>query len=203
MSTTLSRTRSSAADRDSFDRRGATAASVVHAARVHNLLAVKLIADRRPRRRAAGTRPGRNDVDVLGLHPGQVPDPGTSPWTSGDAGPGSSSGADSVRQPSAGNVAVGPVGWSSSGHGRTWLPGTFAPRCGITLSDMGGQGERTRSRSVRPRALRRSSDKIRRSGRSGDERGATDRNARSCWRHHGSNRGTLEIPYKGSMLRPG
>ena len=86
----------------------------------------------RRRRRAAETPAGTPDaVDVLGLHSGQAPNPGTSSRTAGDADPGSSSGPGPVRRSSPGNVTAEPAD------------------CGSVRRDVGGRGCPERPHPIR------------------------------------------------------
>jgi hypothetical protein len=103
----------------------------------------------RRRRRAAQTRPGRpGAVDVPWLASGAGPEPGHEltdgggrrPWIIRRAGP------RQAAKPWERHGRAGRLRFSSPGRGRTWLPGASAPHPGITLSDAGGQGERTRTR---------------------------------------------------------
>jgi len=108
------RTHCHAADRVLIGRRDAGTPSIVHAARAHRPLAVKLIAGRGAGDERRRPRPGRpGAVDVPGVHSGQAPNPGTSSRTAGDAGPGSSSGPGPVRRPGPGNVTAEPAGRGS------------------------------------------------------------------------------------------
>ena len=139
-----------AADRVLIDRRGAGTASIVHAARAHRPLMVKLIAGHGAGGGRRGPRPERpGAVGVRGLHPGQVPAPGASPRTAGDVSPRSSGGPAPVSQaarPREGHGRVGRLRFSPPARGRTWLPGAPALGPGVTLSDAGGHGKRAHSR---------------------------------------------------------
>jgi hypothetical protein len=129
-------------------------------------LEVKLVAGHA----AGGSRPGRRDAaDVLSLYTGSGSGPGHEltdgrghrPWIIQRAGP--------VRRPGPGTSRQGqPAAVQfARGRGRAWLPGA-CPLCpGVTLSDAGGQRERTRTRrSARKRGARQSDPWLRRTGRS-------------------------------------
>jgi hypothetical protein len=128
--------------------RGAGTPSVVHAARAHGAPGGEADRRSRRRRRAAGTRPGHRDaVSILGLYPGQVPDPGTSSRTARDAGPLiiQRPGPRQAARPRERHGGAGRPRFSSPAR---WLPGAPAPCPGVTLSHTGGQGERAHCRSV-------------------------------------------------------
>lgn len=70
------------------DCRDAGTTSIVHAARAHHPLAVKLIAGRGAGDERRRPRPGRlGAVDVPGSHSGQAPNPGTTSRTAGGRRP--------------------------------------------------------------------------------------------------------------------
>jgi hypothetical protein len=112
-------------------------------------LAVKLIAGRGAGDQRRRPRPGRpGAVDVPWRASGAGPGPGHEltdgggrrPWIIQRAGP------RQAARPRERHGRAGRLRFSSPGRGRTWLPGASAPYPGITLSDAGGQGERTRTR---------------------------------------------------------
>jgi hypothetical protein len=131
-----------------LDRRGAGTPSVVHAALAHGPLAVKLIAGHGAGGERRGPPPG-------------CPRCHRRPWSASGAGPEPGHGlprtpaldhsAGRTRQaakPRERHGRAGRLRFSSPRRGRTWLPGASAPYPGITLSDAGGQGARTRTRPV-------------------------------------------------------
>ena len=159
-----------AADRVFLDRRGAGTPSR-RACRT-GLWLPRGEADRGSRRgrRAVGAPAGtprcrRRPWPASGSGPGpghELPDGrGRRPWIIQRAEP------RQAAKPRERYGRAGRLRFSSPGRGRTRLPGASAPRPGITLSDAGDQGERTRTRrSGRLWTLQQSAAVARRSSRS-------------------------------------
>ena len=124
------------------DCRGADITSVVHAARAHGLLAVRLIAGHGA---GGGQRGFRDAIDVLGPCAVRSRTLGTSSRTAGDAGPGSPGGPPPPGRRE--NVMARSPSWGSVC--RDVEDVTAQNVCALSqrqVSDVGGKGERTQCR---------------------------------------------------------